>query len=226
MMYHDGHRERLRHRYIKSGIDGFQDHEIIELILTYAIPRRDVNPIAHKIADELGGLTGVLESDIKTLSSIEGIGERSAVLIKLFNDVGRRYQLDKCGPKMLLDSVQSMGQYCVALAHGRTQESLHLVCLDAQKRLISVFLASEGTPGEVQVQIRKLIEIALKNNADSVVLTHNHPGGTATPSHNDIMTTHHITDAFKAVGIKLIDHIIVAQQQFMSMNELGYMKFR
>jgi len=224
-MYHHGHRERFRQRYIDSGLDGFNDHEIVELILTYAIPRRDVNLLAHQLVGQFGGLAGVLEADVKELSAVEGIGARSAVLIRLFNDVGRIYQLRKSGDRVLLNTTQALGQYCVTLAYGRAYEMLNMVCLNAQKKLINTVMVEEGTPGEIQIQARKLIEIAIRNKADSVVLTHNHPGGTAMPSHSDISTTRVIMESFRAVGISLVDHIVVADQRFVSMYELGYMKF-
>ena len=223
---HEGHRERLRQRYIREGIDNFSEHEVVELILSYAIPRINVNPIAHCLVKRFGSLSGVLEAGVGELCAVDGIGPASAVLIKLFSDVGRKYQLSKCGKRPLLNTIAAIGRYCVALTYGLAYENLFVICLDAQKRLINAVQIEEGTPGEIQIQVRKLIEVAIQNKADSIVLTHNHPSGSAMPSDNDIMSTNQIITSFKTVGIPVIDHIIVSEMRYTSMTEMGLIKGR
>jgi DNA repair protein RadC len=220
---HQGHRERLRMRYEREGLKHFQPHEVLELVLTYSIPRINVNPIAHRLIKNFGSIHRVFDASIEELCFVEGVGKRTAVLIHLFKDVMRVYELSKFGSRANLSNKDDCFEYCKHLLKARDYETIFIINLDSQKRLISTVELQEGTITEVQLYVRKVIEVAMLAKAHSIILTHNHPNGSTIPSNDDIRTTLRIIDALKTVDIKLVDHIIVADNQCISMREKGFL---
>lgn len=222
---HAGHRERLRKRFIDSGLDGFNEHEVLELLLCYAIPRRDVNDLAHTLIERFGSLSEVLDAPVSALMSVEGVGEQAAVLIKLIPQMTRKYQLSGIGgsKKPVLDTVDKAGKFIIPYFQSMTEEAAYMLCLDPRCRLISVQLCGSGGEYSASASVKRIVETAARERADSVLLAHNHPGGVPMPSREDIEATKRIAGALKAVGIKLADHVVVACNEFMSMNECGYL---
>ncbi len=218
---HEGHRNRLRTRVLKEGIDSFEPHQVLELLLFYSIPRKDTNELAHKLLDEFGSLPGVFEADPKDLCKVSGIGENTALLLSLIPQLARRYSKDKWGEKPEISSSTKAGQYAVSLFAGRTYEAFYIICLDAQNRVNFSDLVHEGTINEAPVYPRILVEIALRHKANSVILAHNHPGGSLNPSRADIEATNNIRNALEAISIKVIDHIIVCGEKYYSFAENG-----
>ena len=222
MSIHDGHRQRLKARFLEQGLDGFTDVQVLELLLFYAIPRRDTNPIAHELLEKFGSLRQVLEAPVQRLTEVEYITENAAALLKLAPAMLRYYQVDKVKEEMPLVTIQACGDYLKHFFLGRKNETVFLLCLDAKCKVLACREVGEGSVNSANVPIRRVVEIALNTNATTVVLAHNHPSGLALPSADDIQTTLRLAKAMAAVEITLADHIVVADNDFVSMTQSGY----
>jgi len=218
---HEGHRERLKKRYIHEGIDGFEQHQVLEMLLFFVIPRRDTNQLAHELINKYGSISGVFEADPKDLVKIPGVGENTAVLLSFIPGLARAYFKDKWREKPILSTSTAAGNYAVALFAGRLYEAFYLICLDAQNKVNHASMVHEGTINEAPVYPRVIVETALRHQANSVILAHNHPGGTLQPSNSDIEVTKRIVNALEAISIKVIDHLIVAGDKYVSFAEKG-----
>ncbi|AEV68416.1 RadC family protein [Acetivibrio clariflavus] len=218
---HEGHRKRLKMRFLKEGLDSFEPHQVLELLLFYSIPRKDTNELAHKLLERYGSLSGVFDADIKDIVKIPGIGENTAFLLNLIPHLARRYHNDKWGPKPELNSSSKAGNYAISLFAGRNYEAFFIICLDAQNRVNYSELVHEGTINEAPVYPRLLVEAAIRHKANSVILAHNHPGGTLNPSRADMEATKTICTALESISIKVIDHIIVCGDKYYSFAENG-----
>ena len=214
---HKGHRQRVKARYLAEGLDAFEDHQVLEMLLFYSIPMRDTNELAHKMIKEFGSLAGLFEADPKDICNRCGISENTAILVSLIPSLARRYFKGKWGNKPVLSSSSKAGEYAVSLFTGRTYEVFYLICLDAQNRVNHAALVHEGTINEAPVYPRLIVENALRHQANSVILAHNHPGGSLKPSDADIKVTKNIKSALEAISIKVYDHIIVAGDQYVSL---------
>lgn len=217
---HSGHRERVRARFLKEGIENFEDHQILELLLFYSVPRRDTNVIAHKLLSKFGSLAGVLEAKPSELMKVEGVGENSAVLLSVLPGVFRKYAESGLSKKTTLNSVDEAGKYAVNLMRGRTNEAFFAVFLNSGGEVIASKKISEGTVSEAPVYPRLIVEAALENKARMVIVTHNHPGGSTYPSDSDINVTEKIRRALETVDIVLRDHIIVTSNGYFSFKNM------
>ena len=213
----EGHRERLRQRYLRVGLDGLSDAEVLELILFYAIARRDVKPIAYALLERFGTLDKVFSADIGELQSVEGIGENSSILLNLFLNVNRRTRIQATGVRPFLTTTELAGEYAYELLINRKTEAFYAMLLDSQHRLIHAQLISEGTPEETPIYPRDIVSAAIRHSASNIVLAHNHPGGTLFPSPSDVEVTIEITKALTPIGIHCLDHIIVTEEGFYAM---------
>ena len=218
---HEGHRKRVKARFIAEGLDHFEDHEVLELLLFYCIPMKDTNELAHKMIREFGSLAGIFEADPKDICKRCGVSENTAILLSLIPPVSRRYIQGKWSTKTILSSSSLAGEYAISLFVGRIYEAFYLICLDAQNRINNAALVHEGTINEASVYPRVIVETALRHQANSVILAHNHPGGTLRPSHADLEVTKKISSVLAAISIYVSDHIIVAGEQYFSFAENG-----
>lgn len=225
MNLHAGHRQRVRERFVQEGLDNFHDYQVLELLLFYAQPYRDVNDLAHILLRKYGSLSAVFEANINDLMQVKGVGYNTAVFLNLIPAIVHRYQMDKWRDKKELNSTGEVGQYAVSLFSGRVNEAFFLICLNTQNKINSVELVAEGTINEVVVQPRMLVEAVLRSQSKSVVLTHNHPGGSLKPSANDIELTKKVAAVLKAISVKVLDHVIVSNGQYYSFAEKGLMQF-
>lgn len=216
---HSQHRQRLRKQFIDSGLDTMSDYQALELLLFYAIPRRDTNPISHALMDEFGSLSGVLSADIDMLTRVDGVGEIAASLIKLVPELTRRYLIDEVNNNTILQSIDQTVKYLQGLYVGRSDEILYMLCMDSRYRLKRTVLLHEGTLDKVAIYPRKIMEEIIKCNASNILLSHNHPCGSAKPSINDLDVTKSILAALQPMGIKLLDHIIIAKDGYYSFVE-------
>lgn len=221
MGLHDGHRQRCKQRFLRTGAEGFDDHQLLELLLFYAIPRCDTNETAHRLLKRFGSLQGVLYADPGELAAVEGIGESAAVLLRLTGDLSLRARKAAL-PEKLLNSPDRAGAYFAELLLGQKRELLYEACLDGKGKLLSCRCITKGTVTSSPLQVRQVVENALYSGADSVLLAHNHPSGVALPSADDVQTTQRIAQALHAVDIVLIDHIVVAEGDYISMVQSGY----
>jgi len=213
---HEGHRKRHKVRYLKEGLEGFRDHEVLELLLYFCIPRRDTNEVAHKLLDRFGSLNAVLDTDPADLQAVAGIGEHSAVLLTLIPQIARRYELAAIGERPQLDGTAKAGAYAMALLKGVPVERFYIICLDSQCRVMHAVLLQEGTINQAAVYPRLVVETALRYRASSIIIAHNHPGGALKPSTADIRVTRAVMDAVKPLGIDVLDHIIVSHKGYFS----------
>ncbi len=220
---HDGHRERLKQRFLDNGLDTFSDHNILELLLFYVLPRRDTNMIAHRLMQRFGSLSGVLDAPVQELTEVEGIGKNAACYLKLFSQVARVYFNDKLKDGIVLDTAEKVGEYLIPKYVGIMHEMVLLVCLDSKGKVLSCTAVMEGTINATQVSVRKIVETAVRNNAASVILSHNHPSGLAIPSRDDIATTKKIEQALALINVTLVDHIIVADNDWVSLRDSAYL---
>lgn len=222
MSIHDGHRQRLKERFLEQGLDGFTDVQVLELLLFYAIPRRDTNPIAHELLKKFGSVRQVLEAPVQRLTEVEYITENVAVLLKLAPAMLRYYQVDKVKEEMPLVTIQACGDYLKHFFLGRRNETVFLLCLDAKCKVLACREVGEGSVNSANVPIRRVVEIALAEGASTVVLAHNHPSGIAIPSGEDLATTRRLYAALSTVDVILADHIVVADDDYVSMIQSGY----
>ncbi len=219
MSIHTGHRKRLKERFIREGIDYFEEHQILELLLFYGIPRKDTNEIAHGLINEFKDLAGVLDAKVEDLQKVEGVGESAATLLTLMAPLSRRYQSCKFKGKHQLNSSQKAGEFAMHLFTDLPYECFYLICLNNQNQVRHAVKTFEGTINEAAVYPRLVVETALKHRASSVILAHNHPGGSIKPSQGDIQVTKRIKEALDAIDIKVVDHIIVGDNRYYSFAE-------
>ena len=224
MSDHNGHRQRLKDQYLHNGLDGFTDYQVLELLLYFAIPRIDTNPIAHDLIEHFGTLDRVLDAPSSELMQVPGIGPNAAMLLALITDAARYYQVRRNDNMKILGSVTECGRYMLPYFHGKPYETVLLLCLDAKCKVICCRVVGEGSVNSASVPIRRIVELALTSNASSVVLAHNHPSGIAVPSPEDVVSTRRTAAALAAVDITLVDHIIVADDDFVTLGQSGLYK--
>ena len=224
MNIHDGHRERMKKRFIEHGLENFDDHSVLELLLFYALPRVDVNPIAHKLINKFGSLSAVFDAPADELAKVDGLSTNTALFIKLIPQVSRRYLMSRSSFEDILDSTEKAGRYLMPYFFAERDEIVYMVCLDAKCKVLNCKRLFEGSVNSANVSIRKIVENALLFNATSVIIAHNHTSGIALPSEEDKLTTRRIENALRAVDIGLTDHIIVADDDFVSLADNGFFR--
>ena len=222
MAMHDGHRQRLKDRFRQEGLDYFSDVQVLELLLFYCIPRIDTNPLAHRLLEQFGSLSQVLEAPVAELEKVEGMGANAATFLSLITSVGRYYLVNRAAQNTVLNTTEKCGQYLVSHFYGRRNETVFLLCLDAKCKLLCCREIGEGSVNSAGIPVRRIVETALAANATAVVLAHNHPSGLAMPSPEDVFTTRRLAAALDTVEVVLADHIVVADDDFVSMVQSGY----
>lgn len=221
MSLHEGHRQRLTERFRREGLDGFTDVQILELLLFFCIPRRDTNIIAHALLTRFGSLHQVLEAPVYELEKVDGIGRHASTLISLTRQLARSYGVSQVSMDKILNTTAKCGEYLKPYFLGKRDETVYLLCLDAKCKVLGCMEVGKGSVNSAGLSVRKIVETALAVNATSVVLSHNHPSGLALPSNQDVLTTRRVAMALDAVGIVMADHIIVADDDFVSLAESG-----
>lgn len=221
MSEHAGHRERMRRQIRIGGMDSLSDVQVLEVALYPVIARRDTNEIAHALLHRFGSLSGVLEAPRSELLKIDGVGEGVADLIQLFVQMERRHMMDRAGKTVILDTTYKCAQYLLPRFIGEQEEVVYLLCLDAKCKVLDCLLIHRGAVNVTEISARKIVKAALDRNATSVVVAHNHPSGFALPSREDRETTASLKVALDAVGVTLVDHVIVAEDDFVSLADDG-----
>ncbi|MCQ2451583.1 MAG: DNA repair protein RadC [Oscillospiraceae bacterium] len=224
MGVHDGHRERMRERFYDHGLDAFQDHEVLELLLYHVHGRGDVNPLAHRLLDTFGSLAGVFDAPRDELLKVDGVGKKAAQLIHLVPELSRRYMISRTESGEQLNNTAKAGQYVKSFFYAKQEEAVYLLCLNADYRVLAMKKLSEGDVGSAGVPIRKVVEYALTYKAVGVILAHNHPSGVTRPSKEDIDATMAVKKALAGVSIPLHDHIIVGNDSYLSLADEGMLK--
>lgn len=213
---HAGHRDRVRDKFIQNGIDSFNPHEILELLLFYAVPRRDTNELAHRLINKCGSLSAVFDAPIEILQEC-GLSKSGATLLKLVPDLSRIYMLDKYESDDKVITEENVGTRIVQAFVGRNEETVLALLLDAKGREQYFGIVNTGSIRACEIYVRKIIELTMRYNSASVILAHNHPSGVAIPSTADIETTRSVQQLLSLVGVRLLDHIIVADLDYVSM---------
>ena len=221
MDIHKDHRQRKRDQFYHHGSDAFADHELLELLLFYGIARRDVNPLAHRLLEEFGSLEAIFSAPIDALEHVDGVGRSTAVLLKLVPHLMHRSQLSAAENETVLDTVERIGDFFRGLFFAESHEVMYQLCLDAKGRKLNCRKVCEGDPAGISINTRTIVQNALQCNAVMVAIAHNHPSGVAFPSHADKVATGQIRDALAAVNVALIDHIVVANDDYISFRNDG-----
>ena len=218
---HTGHRQRAKEEFLTRGLSGLADHKVLELLLFYAIPQGDVNPLAHRLVEHFGSLSGVFNAPYEELAKVKGVGANTATLIRLLPAIAARYleQSGELGDEM--NTSWHFQQLLMPLFLGARNEIAYLVCMDGKNKLLTYRKLGEGITDSVLITARKVLEAALACNASRVVLAHNHISGIAMYSAADVTATREVAKLLRQVDIELLDHYIIANDDMVSMRESG-----
>ena len=207
----------MREKFLKNGRDAFSDHELLEMLLYNAIPRKNTNEIAHKLIDKFGSFSNVLDADIDDIMSC-GLSKNTAIYLNLIRAAAKSYYVDN-GEKPRFITIGDAAKYITKLLYGEKTEQLHIFLLDMKMRLIGQSKLSDGNIDSVVIDARTLLKFVLSYNASYAIIAHNHPTGSARPTRSDIELTRTIVNVLSSVGIKLCDHLIVSGDDFYSFNQ-------
>lgn len=219
---HKDHRKRVKNRFRKEGLDHFDPVHVLELLLFYGIPQGDTNPLAHRLIEHFGSFSNVLEAPAEELEKVPGVGEHVSTLLTLTRSICRYYMVNRTEVCRILETTTDCGEYVMPYFMGKRDEVVYLLCLDSKCKALSCKEIAQGNVNSVGLSVRKIVEEALAVNAASVILAHNHPSGLAIPSVEDVVTTRRIATALDAVGIVLADHIVVSEDEFVSVVDSGW----
>lgn len=220
-MVHEGHRKRLKKRFLNYGIESFELHQILELMLFYAIPRRDTNAIAHQLLEKCGSFSAVFDAPIQLLTKIPGITESVGIYIKMISEVFRIYNEDKFSHKSEIFDLRKASKSLALKLIGRKEECIAIILLDAKGKIVFNGVISSGSVNTIGVCSRRIIELISNYVASGILLAHNHPSGIAVPSKEDLFSTRKLKKIFDTMNVCFLDHIIVADDDYVSMRESG-----
>lgn len=218
-LIHSKHRERIKKKFILHGFDIFDNHEILELILFYVIPRKDTNPIAHELIDKFGSIDAVFDAPFSALKEVNGMGKEAACFIKILLNFIRIYMENKNFSTNKLKSREELNDRLFLKFIGRTDEVIAIILTDAKNKIVYEGVVSYGSCNSVEIHIRKIVELIILYNASGIIFGHNHPSGLAVPSTEDLETTKHLQQLFETMNISFIDHIIVAEDDYVSLKD-------
>ncbi len=214
---HANHRERVRGLFLENGFNGFSEHNILEMILFYAIPQKDTNVTAHRLINEFGSLKGVLDAPVELLSDVSGVGKYTAVYLSMIGQTVKHYLYSESDVALSCTDSEKISEYIKTRFISETQEGAYVLSFSADGSFINCNKISVGSVSFVSMDKRAIIQAVIKNNAVLVILAHNHPGGVAAPSAEDVKATAEIAKLLSSVGVRLYDHIIVAGTESFSM---------
>ncbi len=214
---HKGHRQRMKERLLRDGLESFQEHEVMEMLLYYALPYKDTNDLGHVLVDRFGSLNNVLNAHYADLIKVKGITPHMAHLITLSGQLARRYMRQSYELGELLYNTEKLANCAIPHFVGEKNECVLLISMDNKRKLLNTTRIFEGSVNSAQFNFRMAVQQALQDNATQVVLSHNHPNGLAIPSRDDLITTRRFAEVLQLMGIKLVDHIIVAENDATSM---------
>lgn len=218
------HRERLRERFLKTGLEGFKEYEALELMLTWAIPRKDVKPIAKELIRKFGSLKAVVDASVEELTSVKGVKERTATFIRSLKELIVMYQRSRLREERRISSTGELLDYLDSAMSGLKDEQFRGVFLNSKNEIIADEVIHEGTVNQSAVYPRKVMERALHNKATAVIFVHNHPGGQCKPSPQDIRLTKELVRVARSLQITVHDHIIICRGGYFSFLERGMME--
>ena len=217
-----GHRARLRDRFLNGGGKSMADYELLELLLTYAIPRRDVKPIAKDIVRKFGSLAGAAKASVPQLVEVNGVKENTAVLLKVIQEAARRFSWAELSATdaLVISNWDAMIDYCRTEMSHLDIEEFRIIFLDVKFRVIGEEVMQRGTINQVAIHPREVVKMAMEKKASALILVHNHPSGDVKPSRADVEITKQIKQALEAINISLLDHIIISKYDYASLKSL------
>lgn len=217
---HSGHRERMRERFLNTQFDGFEDHQILEMLLFYVYPRTDTNPLAHRLLNKFGNLSAVFDAPLDTLIEA-GLTKNAATFLTMIPDIARVYLNDRNNNKSKIIDFDDLGKYFIPKFIGRDEEAVVLLLADAKGKEVFCGVISKGSLHSSEVPVRKIIDYSMRYNAATAIIAHNHPSGVALPSRDDVAVTKKLIKSMDLVGVLLFDHFIVAEDDFVSLRDSG-----
>jgi DNA repair protein RadC len=216
---HMEHRKRLRDKFARAGSDGLHDYELLELLLTYAIPRQDVKPVAKQLLKRFGTLSKVLDAPLSDLQEVKGLGPNSALLINLVKELFNAYFKEELERRDALNSPQAVVNFATVKLAGLPHEAFMIVYVNVKNEVIGYEIIHEGTVDRAVIYPRRIVEAALKKHASALILVHNHPSGHPDPSQEDRHLTRSIIEATRTIEVRVLDHIIVGKHGYYSFQE-------
>lgn len=224
MSVHEGHRERLKETFRSYGLDSFNEISALELLLFYAIPRRDTNELAHELINRFGSLENVLNASERQLTEVTGMGQNAATLLRLVPEIMRKCEIEKAKRTItIIGNSKDAGRYLLPRFMNETVEVVWLMCLDSKREVVFCGEMCRGIVNAIDTNIRKFAETAFQYKATTVIVAHNHPSGIALPSREDDMFTKKLYNAMRAIGVTLEDHLIIAGSDYISFADSGMM---
>lgn len=208
-MMHSGHRDRMRERFRTGGEDSFAAHELLEMLLYSAVPRKDTNALSHRLLDAFGSLRGVLFASEEALCDVEGMSPSAAFFLVTCGATLRR-SLRQAHEAIVIRNATQMCEYAASYLFGYEVEKLLCICLDAGGRVVAAKILSSGTPSSVMVHVQHIASFALARHAHAVIIAHNHPSDNITPSKEDVFLTQSVQSAMEGIGVEFVDHLIVS----------------
>ena len=214
-----GHRQRLRNRFLQGGSRALQDYELLELLLTFAIPYSDVKPLAKQLIQHFGSFTRVLDATPEALMEVQGVRDYSATLIRLVKACAEYYLKEEVLERPRISSLSALVDYCRTAMGGLPDEQFRVIFLNSQNEIIAEEIVQEGTVNQTVVYPRKVLELALKHKASGLILVHNHPSGNLTPSAADLELTRSLVKSSRSLNLTVHDHLIISRQGHLSLAE-------
>ena len=221
---HTGHRERMKAEFLACGLEGWPDHRVLELLLFYTIPQGDVNDLAHELVERFGSLAGVLDASVEELKKVKGVGDHTAVFLRMLPAVLGRYQGARTRLSAIINSPEEAYAWLEPYFFGARNEMIYLLALDGKNKPLGVRKVAEGSICAANINLRRIMEEAAALRAPQIYLAHNHISNLAFPSPVDISTTQTMRTALAGVGIELLDHLVFVDGDMVSMRDSGMMK--
>lgn len=215
---HSGHRSRMRERFLHTHFDGFEEHQILEMILYYVYPRTDTNPLAHRLLNNFGSIAAVLDASVDALVDA-GLTKNAATFLVMLPDISRVYLNDRNNNQSKIIDFERLGEYFTAKFIGRDEETMILLLADAKGKEVYCGVVSKGSIHASEAPVRRIVDLSMRYNAATAVIAHNHPSGVALPSQADIKATTTISNALNLIGVMLVDHLIISDDDFVSLRE-------
>ncbi len=214
---HNGHRLRVKERFLKEGLEHFEPHQVLEMLLFFGIPMKDTNEIAHRLLDTFGSIYKVMEASYEDIRKVPGMTDNAAILLPFACQLSKRYWMDRCEMGVVISSSKDIGDYMKYRFIGEKVESVYLISMDNRAKVLNCTCVTKGDVNYADINVRKILQLALQDNATQVAVVHNHPNGHALPSQADIAVTDQLSRGLYLAEVLLLDHIIISEDDFISL---------
>lgn len=221
---HTGHRERMKAEFLARGLEGWPDHRVLELLLFYTIPQGDVNDLAHELVERFGSLAGVMDASVEELKKVKGVGDHTAVFLRMLPAVLGRYQGARTRLSAIINSPEEAYAWLEPYFFGARNEMVYVLCLDGKRQVLGVRKVAEGSIELAEVNTRRIAEEAIGLRAAQIYVAHNHVSNLAIPSQADWLTTDTLRGALRPIGIELIDHLVFVDGDMVSLKDSEHLK--